>query len=822
MKYNFIEIGTSDFETLIENTTNEFGLSIDAVDLYLDKLPNKPNVTKLNCGISNKSGHCEVFYVDPSDIEKYNLPWYLKGCNSIDKPHKVTQRELEKNGLTHLLKSKKIPLLTWQELVESYNVDEVEFLKIDAEGHDYIIVQNLLEFSNVFPETIIFESNELTSEEDRVKTIELAQQKGYTFVEYDYKKNVILKLNRPKKRAALVEVWMGKLPDYFQYHLETIKYVNQIDFYFFTNDRTFDFSKFTIPHFHLNFIEEDELLKLINEISDIKIEKIENKRKIIDFKLLYFKMFYKFLSKYEFIGIYDIDTLFGDINDILKISFQDYDFISVGDNHYHKRLGGPFLLIRNKKEILNHIYNINYYETLIHDGIYGYAERQLSEIAFKNYEVKLITETNTDEQNGGKIFYDVCWSGGKLTSHGKEIKFYHFYRKNKTIFNKVGNKIFAKYDKNLFEDFYWATCFTENYSESIMGLLNSLHKFSNRKCILYCLNFDYQLPETYQNSEQIILRRYNVQEGPKDHKGRDFNVMNCKPEVWKDAARTFNDKKIVFIDSDISFTTNSDDITKFFPNLENYPLINSHVHDVIYTSKVILEEPWTNTLRVLLKEMGYENNDAIFPRRKTNIIIFDSKSEWFFDEQLEIFERYKSSSVPGILGLHDEDTANALLTKYNLQKCLPLLDIEQTFDLTLEKIHDYSYNMTNISAHVVLPKDMNEILFFHGQKKESDYVKVIENYGTSVLDCEEIYCTYYNNTLFFERNSFLTTKKNLDLVDFVVKNEKGEEVFKLKNQKILNYWIFYISNFYLTPGNYKIEIYSKTNGLKIYNDFIKI
>ena len=38
MNYDFIEIGTSDFETLIQSSTNEVGLSIDAVNLYLNRL----------------------------------------------------------------------------------------------------------------------------------------------------------------------------------------------------------------------------------------------------------------------------------------------------------------------------------------------------------------------------------------------------------------------------------------------------------------------------------------------------------------------------------------------------------------------------------------------------------------------------------------------------------------------------------------------------------------------------------------------------------------------------------------------------------------
>jgi hypothetical protein len=88
MHYDFIEIGTSDFRTLIQTCKdNETGLSIEPIKMYLDNLPDKPNVTKVNCAISNVNSTIEVFYVKPEDIIKFNLPNWVRGCNSINKPH---------------------------------------------------------------------------------------------------------------------------------------------------------------------------------------------------------------------------------------------------------------------------------------------------------------------------------------------------------------------------------------------------------------------------------------------------------------------------------------------------------------------------------------------------------------------------------------------------------------------------------------------------------------------------------------------------------------------------------------------------------------
>ena len=46
---HFIEVGTSDFDTLIQVAKPETaGISIEPIKYYLDRLPNPPNVIKMN------------------------------------------------------------------------------------------------------------------------------------------------------------------------------------------------------------------------------------------------------------------------------------------------------------------------------------------------------------------------------------------------------------------------------------------------------------------------------------------------------------------------------------------------------------------------------------------------------------------------------------------------------------------------------------------------------------------------------------------------------------------------------------------------------
>ena len=102
-----------------------------------------------------------------------------------------------------------------------------------------------------------------------------------------------------EKQIGLVEVWLGKIPNYFRYHVETIGSVACADFYFFTDDKEYDFSYITHKNFHLIYIDKKEFLDRFNRIANIHINDINQPKKIIDFKLSYFEMFSDYVGKYN-------------------------------------------------------------------------------------------------------------------------------------------------------------------------------------------------------------------------------------------------------------------------------------------------------------------------------------------------------------------------------------------------------------------------------------------------------------------------------------------------------------------------------------------
>ncbi len=188
MKYDFIEIGTSDFDTLCQQCDEDtVGISIEAVKPYLDRLPKKKNVKLLNGAFVTQEYYksnqtIEVYYTHPDTIDKHNLSVELRGSNSVGKPHEYQikyfdnyqdhamsysqpellslSRDLVKEGLVSV---DTVDCITWEKLFDTHDITSVNFIKIDAEGMDNSLVLDLITFcvsrNFEFPKIIQFEKN---------------------------------------------------------------------------------------------------------------------------------------------------------------------------------------------------------------------------------------------------------------------------------------------------------------------------------------------------------------------------------------------------------------------------------------------------------------------------------------------------------------------------------------------------------------------------------------------------------------------------------------------------------------------------------------
>lgn len=626
-------------------------------------------------------------------------------------------------------------------------------------------------------------------------------------------KQIILTKDYSKK-IILIQLWIGKIPDYFWYHYETTKNLKNVDFLFVTDQDIFLDS----PNYKVIKTSINDVVDKLSELLGSRIE-LKNNKKVSDLKASVGDIFYEYIKDYEYFGYYDIDTLFGDFEKYVHPLLGSYDIISVGHETYHNRLSGPFLIMKNTDELRNFYKTEEFIKCFESSEVECYEESIMDKMVKGKFTVKLIYSMNTTSD--GKNIYENTWSGGKNFMNGEEIFLYHFYRKNLTKFTKLGNKIYTRYSKELLDDFYWVFGFTENYSKTIEHLMDSIYKYSNRKCVIYSINFDYKTPDNFLTSEQFIFRRIDIEIGELDSRGRDVNIISCKPKLMIDVINMLPNKKFIFIDSDVYLTTASDNISRYFEELENYPLINQHTHDRVFLRNIVDGEEWTSTIDILAKETNTEI--CVYPRRKTNLMLFDKKSKWFFQEQLEMYKKHKNSQ-PGIFALHDEDSANVILSKYKLNKSLHLCDIEESSNINMDKFTNtnHPFYMTGLSEFIKLPKHQNDVVCFHGLKSEKQFLNIKKDYGNSVIDCEEILVYYRNNSIFFEKNSFLGNKKIDENVDFIIKNVEGDIVQTLTNQDLSRYWVFYISNIILNEGFYIIEIVKTNSKIKIYNNLLKI
>lgn len=180
MNYDFVEIGTCDYHTLLESCNqDQVGLSVEPIKIYLDRLPNKPNVTKVNVAISAENKMVDLFWVEPHNQEKFNIG-FTKGWGTIINPHRG-HAEAEMMLSAGMLSKHQIEAITWCTLTERYDIESVDYVKIDAEGHDCVIVNSILE-SLVHPRKISFEKTHCPPDE-LVTVSQKLLENNYTLIE---------------------------------------------------------------------------------------------------------------------------------------------------------------------------------------------------------------------------------------------------------------------------------------------------------------------------------------------------------------------------------------------------------------------------------------------------------------------------------------------------------------------------------------------------------------------------------------------------------------------------------------------------------------
>ena len=173
-----VEIGTSDFRT---HAGKVDGLFIEPVKEYFDRLP---DCLKENVAVSNKEGSIDIYYIPSDKIKELELPNWIRGCNSVGKPHKT----LVKAGWDKYCTKDKVKVVRIKTLLDKHNITDIDLLKVDTEGHDTIILNDYLDTVDFLPRKIQFEANVLSDLVEVYKLVERLKGLGYmcSKVQEDY------------------------------------------------------------------------------------------------------------------------------------------------------------------------------------------------------------------------------------------------------------------------------------------------------------------------------------------------------------------------------------------------------------------------------------------------------------------------------------------------------------------------------------------------------------------------------------------------------------------------------------------------------------
>jgi len=269
---------------------------------------------------------------------------------------------------------------------------------------------------------------------------------------------------------------------------------------------------------------------------------------------------------------------------------------------------------------------------------------------------------------------------------------------------------------NRFDDFAFITTGNIGYMPVIEDLVKSLLEFSKRKIIVY--GVDCEVPFDYPN---VIKRTINP---PK--------ISEHDKWYWKQHAciESLNEgfDNYVWLDGDVVVNYNVDNIKNHFKEIDNYPISDIHVQEEFFgwydngTKSQLFNEQVAN-------EWGVQKQQ---PYMHVCMYVFNKECKWWFEEIISHYVKVMEDSGKDYKRLYlwnDEGIDNVMRWKYNFKKHLPLSNFDtSSYDgddgMTNETQHHFlkfwneegPQNFNRIFGYQSIPKDKNQIIYFHGNK----------------------------------------------------------------------------------------------------------
>lgn len=146
----FVEIGVGLFGTCQQLLDNGWrGIMIEPLKEVCDQIPSHPNLSVENVAISTQSGKDILLKVKDENL--YEEPEVYLGMSGL----KNGFNPLLEKGYVGYLDEIEVTTATIDEIIEKYNLKEIDLLKVDTEGMDIEILYNYS--FNLLPTMIKFE-----------------------------------------------------------------------------------------------------------------------------------------------------------------------------------------------------------------------------------------------------------------------------------------------------------------------------------------------------------------------------------------------------------------------------------------------------------------------------------------------------------------------------------------------------------------------------------------------------------------------------------------------------------------------------------------
>ena len=175
MNFNFVEIGSNYFNTLAQSLPGP-GLMLEPIPEYFHRIPDRHDIIK-RCVALDVDNKMRTMHYWPFDVIGKDQGC-LQGCGSFLENHACV------SPTTPPRTSIEVPCLTWRDLFNIYSIRNINYLKLDCEGHDCILIDDLLLKTRNPPriQTIQFETNANTCPYKVQETIALLKDLGFSLI----------------------------------------------------------------------------------------------------------------------------------------------------------------------------------------------------------------------------------------------------------------------------------------------------------------------------------------------------------------------------------------------------------------------------------------------------------------------------------------------------------------------------------------------------------------------------------------------------------------------------------------------------------------